>query len=517
MNRRGFLATGLGTVAASAAAREVAAAGQAAVAAESAGEAVRADRAGHLALHPRDIKLCVKPVMANLIHTGEWQGPCRWTSVRPEVEKANAEQSFARWSKQLRTQGLGRPEDVRVLEPVHVTFCEDWVLRPEQYAKLAADSRETDVFFMYPSGNSRSSYEIGNKFGKPIVLGGLGCRNTDIACYTLAKGNEVFVAGDDLDLAKLLSLLRARKVFRQTTVLYPTNGVPPFTCGNVSDFEDLRKRLGVTVKTIPYREMIDEMNRLLGDRAAGQKAEQDAAELLRKADRSFIDEKFVLRSMLFDRCIRNLMARHGCNAFTIDCFEFCPSKLPQQWLITPCLLHAMLGNEGIASSCEADFGSLLAVRLLISVSNKSPHQGNGDPRGADAFRINHSAPSMKMNGLDQPDLPYQLGRFVQQGWGTKAVIDFMNNQEKTVTVARVDATATKVLVLKGTLVGSSGWGKDLIGCSVEAVIQPPPGRRDEFFRRRLVYGNHLQWVYGDWTKELKALGEMLGLGVEVIA
>ncbi len=43
-----------------------------------------------------------------------------------------------------------------------------------------------------------------------------------------------------------------------------------------------------------------------------------------------------------------------------------------------------------------------------------------------------------MNGFDQPGLPYQ---FVEQGWRTKAVIDFMNNQEKTVTVARVDPTA----------------------------------------------------------------------------
>jgi len=507
MNRRDFLGTGLGTI----------------VAAASAGDTANpqprtVDAApGDAAPHPRDVKLCVKPVMANLIHTGAWQGPCRWTSVSPEVEKANAEQSFARWSKQLKTEGLGRPEDVRVLEPVHVTFCEDWILKPEQYDKLVPDSRETDVFFIYPSGNARSSFEIGDKFGKPIVLNGLGCRNTSIAGYTLAKGNEAFVAGGDMDLGKLLSLLRARKVFRQTRVLYPTDGVPSFSPDTVWDFEDLRKRLGVAVKTIGYREMADEMNRLLGDQAAGKKAEQDAMELIRKADKSFIDQNFVLRSMLFDQCIRNLMARHGCNAFTIDCFEFCPSLLPQQWMVTPCLQHALFGNEGIASSCEADFGILLAVRLLMSVSNKSPHQGNGDPRGNDAFRINHSAPSMKMNGLDQPDLPYQLGRFVQQGWGTKAVIDFMNNEEKTVTVARVDPTATKLLVLKGTLVGSSGWGQDLLGCSVEAVIQPPPGRRDEFLRRRLVYGNHLQWVYGDYTKELKTLGEMLGLAVEVIS
>lgn len=511
MRRRSFLATSL------AAAMAGAASGELALPAEGDDSSPHAGNAGGTPLHPRDTKLCVKPVMASLVHTGDWQGPCRWTSATPEAERAYAHESFARWSKQLKTQGLGRPEDVRLLEPVQVTFSENWVLRPEEYANLAADSGETDVFFMFPSGNSRSSYEIGAKFGKPIVLAGLGCRNTDIACYARSMGGEVFVSGDDLDLPKLLSLLRARKVFRLTKVLYPTDGVPPFTCGNVSDFEDLRKRLGVSVTNITYRQLEAEMDHCLGDPAIGEQAKAAAAELLRQADRSFIDENFVFRSMLFDRCIRNLMARHGCNAFTIDCFEFCPSMLPQKWMVTPCLLHAMLGAEGIASSCEADFGSLLAVRMLLSVSNKSPHQGNGDPRGDNAFRINHSAPSMRMNGLDQPGLPYQLGRFVEQGWGTKAVIDFMNNAEKTVTVARVDPTARKVLVLRGTLVGSSGWDQDLLGCSVEAVIEPPAGRRDEFLRRRLEYGNHLQWVYGDYTRELQTLGEMLGLEVELFA
>lgn len=518
MDRRSFLATSLGAVVAGAAvpAGEPPCASAGPAEAKPCGPAPAAQPAA-ISSHPREIQLHVKPVMANVIHSHPWQGPCRWTSATSEVEKANAEQNFARWAQQLKSQGLGRPEDVRLLEPVHITFSENWVVTPEQFAKLAPDSDQTDVFFMYPAGNSRSSFEIGAHFRKPIVLNGLGCRNTDIACYTLAKGNEVFVAGDDLDLTRLLGLLRARKVFRQTRVLYPTNGVPPFTCGNVWDFDSLQKRLGVAVKQIPYREMADEMNRLLADPAAGREASQLADQLQRKAHRSFIDPNFVLRNVLFDFCIRNLMARHGCNAFTIDCFEFCNSKLPQQWLITPCLLHARFGNEGIASSCEADFGSLLAVRLLISVSHKSPHQGNGDPVGKDCFCINHSAPSMKMNGLDQPDLPYQLGRFVQQGWGTKVVIDFMNNAEKTVTVARVDPTATRLLVLRGTLVGASGWGRDLLGCSVEAIIRPPEGKRDEFLRRRLVYGNHLQWVYGDYTRELKALGEMLGMEVEVFA
>lgn len=509
MNRRGFLATGLGTVMAGATSGGV-------LAADSTGAAV-AGGPKQISNHPRDTRLCVKPVMADLIHSGQWQGPCRWTSVTPDVEKAQAMQRFADWSKQLKTQGLGRPEDVRLLEPVHLTFSEDWVLKPDQLAKLAPDRSQTDVFFIIPSGNSRSSFQIGDLCGKPIVLNGLSCRNIDIAALTLAKGNEVYLAGEDLDLPKLLGLLRARKVFRQTKVLYPTDGVEPFSVGNVWDFPDLQKRLGVSVQKIPYRELSAEMERLLGDRAEGQRAEHEAGELMRKADKSFLDKGLVARSVLFDRCIRNLMARHGCNSFTIDCFEFCPSKLPQKWLVVPCLQHAYFGNEGIASSCEADFGILLAVRLLISVSNKSCHQGNSDPRPGGTFRINHSAPSMKMNGLDKPDVPYQLGRFVQQGWGTKVVVDFMNNEEKTVTVARVDPTARKLLVLRGTLVGSSGWNQDWLGCSVEAVIKPPDGQADRFLRRRMIYGNHLQWVYGDYTKELRFLGEMLGMEVEVFA
>jgi L-fucose isomerase-like protein len=511
MKRRTFLASGLGTIVAGAAADGLP------IAADSTGQPARTGKAADIPFHPRNIKLCVKPVMTEIIHSAVWQGPCRPTAVTPQVERANAERHFADWSKQLQTKGLGQAEDVRLLEPVLVTFSEKWVLNPDALAKLAADNPDTDVFFIYPSGSARASFEIGNKFGKPIVFSYNGCRTASIAGYTLAKGNEVYVAGHDMDITKILSLLRARKVFRQTKVLYPTDGVPSFSPDTVWDFEDLRKRLGVTVTNISYRELAAEMDRLLGERAERERAEQAAEELQRKANHSFIELNLVTRSMLFDRCIRNLMARHGCNAFTIDCFEFCPSLLPQKWLVTPCLQHALFGNEGIASSCEADFGILLAMRLLMSVSNKSCHQGNADPRGDDAFKINHSAPSMKMNGLDKPDLPYQLGRFCQQGWGTKAVIDFMNNQEKTVTVARVDPTATKLLVLKGTLVGSSGWGKDLLGCSVEAVIKPPPGRVDEFMRRRLVYGNHLPWVYGDYTKEMKTLGEMLGLSVEVIA
>jgi hypothetical protein len=136
----------------------------------------------------------------------------------------------------------------------------------------------------------------------------------------------------------------------------------------------------------------------------------------------------------------------------------------------------------------------------------------------DSVHINHSAPGIRMNGFDQPGLPYKLGRFVPSGWGTKAVVDFMQNSEKRATVARMHPSGTKLLVLRGKLIASEGWSKDNIGCSVEAFIKPATeGAGKQFIRRQAEYGNHLSWVYGDYGPQLEELGKMLGIEVEVIA
>lgn len=513
MNRRSFLALGAGSAALAAAANGTLVQVAGADAGGSSAKALEIPNP------PAGAKLNIKPVMTNILHTAPWQGPCRWSSVSVADEKRNAEASFERWSKSLRDGFLGKSSDVHLLEPVHLTFSEDFVLKPAELAKLEPDRAAVDAIYVYPAGSSVSAYEIGKHLGKPILLVGLGCRNVDIAAYTTAKGNEAFVAKDQEEFTGLISLLRARKVFTQTRVLFPTDRGLPASCsvGSIWDLDDLKKRLGVAVQVISYKEMADEMDRVQGDRTAAAEAEQAAKDLLQKADKSFLDANYVMRSFQFHRAINRLMARHDCNAFTIECFEFCSSRLPQKWMIAPCLTHSLLRNLQCASSCEGDLGSLLGMRMLMSVAGKSCHQGNSDPRGHDAFRINHSVPSMKMNGFDQPDVPFQLGRFVAEGWGTKVVVDFLNNPEKIVTVARVDPLATKVLILKGRLTGASGWGQDLLGCSVEAVIQPPEGRNDEFLKKRLHYGNHLQWVYGDHAERMRQLAEMLHLGSDVIA
>lgn len=510
MNRRDFLATGMAGAVLAASARLVSS--------QEAASATGPLPGGSLT-SPNETRLQVKPVMTNILHSDIWEGSCRWQAISPTDEAKNAQKRFDAWSRDLRDKGLGKVDEVKVLDPVHITFSEDFVIKPEEMAKLAPDSETADAFFVYPAGSSISAFEIGDRFKKPILLKGLGCRNVDIAAFTRSRGNEAFVAADDAELATILSLLRVRKVFRETRVLFPTDRGLPAACsvGSIWDLAGLRERLGIAVEAISYKELSDEMRRVQADSAATARAQEMAAGLVGQAQKCYLEDKYVVKSLQFYQTVANLMARHGCNAFTIECFELCSSRLPDEWQVTPCLIHGLLKDLGHAASCEGDLGSLLAVRLLMSVSGKSCHQGNSDPRAEGTFRINHSNPALKMNGFDRPDLPYQLGRFVSKGWGTKFVVDFMNNNEKTVTVARVDPSATRLLVLKGQLVGASGWGQDLIGCSVEALIKPPEGRVEEFLKKRLDYGNHLQWVYGDYTEELRQIGEMLKLEVEVIA
>jgi len=516
MNRRKLLGGGLGTLAAG---KLLAISSDANDPSET-NQRGPSEMANSVAVPPPDVKLAVKPVMTNLIHSGVWEGPCRFNVVSVSEEKARVMASYDRWVKSIQAGKFTFGEAAEILAPALITFAEDFILPPAQLEALDRDSKNADVYFVDPSGSSIATFDVVKRFHKPAILFGLNCRTVDIAAYSKSRGEEVLVANDNDELEKMIRLLRARKVFRQTRILFPTDrGFPAVaSLTGITDLNELASKFGILVKTISYKELSDEVDRTLNDPSQRQEAEQRAAELVRNAVHSYLDTKYVVRSVQFYQAINSLLKKHGCNAFTIECFEFCSSQLPQKWTITPCLIHALFKDRGFASACEGDLGALLAMRLLMSLSGKSSHLGNMFLGKGNEVIINHSVPGIRMNGFGKPGLPYKLGRFVKSGWGTKVVVDFMQNQEKRVTVARMHPSATKLLVLRGELVGSEGWDKDNLGCSVTALIKPvQSGAGDRFIRRQTEYGNHLVWVYGDYSSELEQLGRLLALEVEVIS
>ena len=124
MNRRSFLQGSMGAAIAGAEA-----------ASPSGGASSRGQPAAPpidwLQNHPRNVTLNLKPVMTNLIHTGVWEGPCRFSVISPAEELARARKSFSAWAEGIRKGGLGLTEgEVRILDPVHLTFIEDFILKP---------------------------------------------------------------------------------------------------------------------------------------------------------------------------------------------------------------------------------------------------------------------------------------------------------------------------------------------------------------------------------------------------
>lgn len=498
----------------------------------------RIDFAKGLSGNPRDVRIAVKPVFSPLIHTDVWEGPCRASAEKPEKERANAIESFNRFSRLL---NVFNGNDFRMLEPAMVEYSEDFWIRPEELAKLEPDREQTDVYLIGPAGMyNYAATVIGETFKKPVVIVGEHFISADGVAGLNALGLEGHTVFYDFQkLAPLLSLLNTRKVFQQTNILIVTDrDLPPIPVQScITDMAMLRDKFGIGSHFVSYREFAAAMDDIIGSREWRSKAEDRAEQMVRSAGETHIDKKYVQRSVEFYYAVKNLMQKYGCNAFTVECFELCASRLAEKYRITPCLVHTLLKDEGIASACESDLNALLGMRLLMSASNRSSFMGNPLAIAKDRIFLYHSVPGLKMAGYDKPDLPYHLRHFVKSGWGAKVMVDFAQLEEKTVTLARLDSTATRIYLGKGEIVDCTGFRKgvpterlekakvapsvirwlkemdesDLIGCTLAAHIQVPdaPGSMQKLSG----FGSHLSMVYGDWTQEVRDLADMMGLEV----
>jgi hypothetical protein len=468
-------------------------------------------------------KLTVKPVLTAMYHTAVWEGPCRWKGETKEQELKAAADQFESFKKSINSEKIDK-SIINMLEPGQIFFVEDFKIKEEEYRKIDEDARKADVLLINPYGCSISDYEVASRYNKPVVLSwGPNCRTVDVAAYCRSKGIECYIPDEVEDINQIFTLLKARKNFSETRILFPTDWKWPSVCSiaGINDPVKLKEKFGIELVVIPYEEMSKEVDRIKADNASRQEAAKMSDTVYSNASRSIIDKKYVTSSMEYYQAVVNLMKRHNCNSFTIECFEFCTSRLPQKWSITPCLIHTMLKDLGIPSACEGDLGGLLPMHMLMLLSNKSPHFGNMfyyPEKGKGTMAVNHSVPGIKMNGYDKPGLPYQLAHFTDSGFGTKAVVDFMNNDVKDITVARMNPSGKGILVLKGTLVDSKGWDEDVIGChDIAYMVGKDSGTAREFVRKQADYGNHLPWVYGDYSEQLVRLGKLLGIDVEVVS
>ena len=460
-----------------------------------------------------NLKVKVKPVLPLLVHSGVYEGPCRVgdeKSLNPEFERSRAEEELKKFCKTLKSK---LTKEAELLDPTIIEWGEDWVIPREELKKLDSISDGVDLFLIARSGLTQyPSIEIARRYRKPVAMLGQ-VASVDISAYLRARGMEGYAFIDFDELNHFISLLRVRKSLRQTRILIVSDGgmLPVGVVSSVWNMEDVKSRFGIDYKCVPSNEVFEEMDKVLQSKSEQKKAEEITDRLVKKADRIHMEKKYILQSVNFYLAVKNLMRRYGCNSFVIPCFELCVKRIPAERKVTFCLAHSLLKDEGFPSACEGDINVLLAMTLLMYLSRKSAFMGNSymlDEK-ENIIALHHDVPGLKMKGLEKPDLPYEIRNFTVGGWGATIRYDFSKDKGETVTLARFNPTATKLLVTKGKIVGCGGF--DMVGCSLRAEIRVPDAVR--LFHKEMDFGHHLAMVYGDYTEDLRDLGKIVGFEV----
>lgn len=489
--------------------------------------------------NPLDVKINIKLLYYAFIHSTIWEGPCRYSEMEgAEKERIQAKADFEATVKEINNLS----QDARILEQVYFEFPENKKIERSDLIKLEADKDEVDLFIIrgYQLGSHPELYfasVLADIYKKPILPAAHFGRTT--SAYLKSIGIESYADYVYGGLKNLISLLRARKAFQQTNMLLITDlgGAikgPGYMRGSVRDFDDLRERFGIGTTIIRFKELSDERERILNSKDNMAEVDSLTEKLVRNARAIHMDKKMFSQNVLFYHTVKALMKKHNSNAYSIDSQEFCATRLPEAWKITPCLTFSLLNGEGYPTACEGEIGCLLAMSLFTAISKKSAYMGNFNPyrdsfwdpekylwvKGADKEKLNfsfgHNVPGLKMLGFDKPDLPYEIRNFIPAkpgipGWGSSLKIDFTRIEEKTVTIGRFNPLTTKLLVIKGEVIGMRGF--DMERCSTEVLlyIKDPEGCH----LKTAYYGHHFVLVYGDYVKELVHLADMLKIEVEL--
>ena len=476
-----------------------------------------------------DVKVNLRPVFSNLVHTDWWEGPCRVgprETGTPEYERRAGKEQFVVWYQELKDNiDLSR---CNLLEPVYIEFDESFVVRDSEFEKLEKGNSEVDIYLI--------TYRIPGieRLKKPISMINLGPTPIDLIGYYRDIGLEAYMANDYEEYNKLLTYLQVKKAVASTKILILSNAeqTPASVNTSIYDLVGLFQKYGIRNNRIAFQKIMDWYNKVEID----DSIREEARNLINEADEVDIKEEYLLNDLRFYHAVRKMMEHYDCNAFTIPCKELCASRLPQNNKFVPCLTHSLNKDDRIPSACEEDLAVWMAMMMMMYLTRQSVYMGNpvlvkagsktikqlGMPNlltqpdtifDHDVLEIHHAVPVIKMNGYEKAPQHYSLGHFTTQGWGGHYQVNMAEKLNQKVTFGRFNRRGTKMMVALGTTIGCEFRP---VYCSPAVYYDIRGGVRE--FRQALAnggYGHHLAIIYGDHINELVELGKVVGFEVEV--
>jgi L-fucose isomerase-like protein len=462
---------------------------------------------------PLDTQINIKPLYGARIPAELHEGPCRpndpATWDKNEAIK-KAKQSYESWRQHVNKE---LQNNVKILDPVYVQYSGDHRIDQKTWNKITANDYDTDLYVL-------SHYRIpglGEHTDKPIAVVGNACATLDVTAKLNSEGETAYGALNYDRLEDIIAALKVKKALQKTKLLLVTDGQWDYEFNAVRSNIDtgrLKDQFGVGSHYITIEKMIDEFLHVKKEKKYRDEAEKITKNLMNNALENTMKYEDIEPSIFYYLTAKKLMQKYGCNGFTATCQEFCVSKLPMRYKVTPCITHTLLKDEGYVSVCEADVNVFFSMALQMYLANKAPYMGNTLIYKLDKnlVSMHHDVPARKMMGYDSPDLPYSLVSFTERNWGPTMRYDFARDRGKDVTFCRMTPNADKLLVVKGQI--QDVLGVDEWGCQLKAIIKVSDASR--YFELAQQTGHHFSLVYGDYIDEIKKLAVILDVETDIL-
>lgn len=334
------------------------------------------------------------------------------------------------------------------------------------------------------------------------IIGFSGRHTPAFALYAIGEERHIrkdlFIALDFEDIHRLLRCLEAQKRLSHTrTVLFGMPSSWYLRWYSFPDLETLRRKTGIDFIPVEMRELVDKA------KEADPAAASALADEWRQTAKDTVEPPMedIVQAAAVYTAIDDILTSHGASAMAINCLEITQSRTFQGQITNPCMAMTHLRDMGIPSACEMDIPAMLTMLLLGSLGHKPTFLGNivrADPND-NTIKLSHCILPTRMHGFDQEPLPYILRDF----HGSQGVTAFTEVPRGVrVTLARAQRNLERVVAVQGEIVEC----RDTIFCRNTLTIRIKDVRA--FIEQ--AEGNHQVLIFGDYLKDLRVLGHLLG-------
>lgn len=308
------------------------------------------------------------------------------------------------------------------------------------------------------------------------------------------KKMDVIASSEFADIEPYARMFDTMRKLKQTKILCIRPGLEK------SGLEkDLESVFNLQIQIMDYARLQQLYDAISTDRVHGE-----AQEFIKNAVKVVEpNQNEIINSFRLYNAIQQLLVEEGANAITIDCLGgFKRGSLPAY----PCVAWTKLNDAGLTGVCESDVPTTVTQVLLGYFSGKPGYVSDPlvDTKTNTVIHA-HCVSATKMDGEAGPSAPYIIRSHMEDNKGVSIQVKMRIGQM--ITLAKLSDART-MLLSTGEIIENPESHR---GCRTKVTTKVADAEK---FLYNYSGGLHRVLFYGNYVKDMKRMGKLLGIRVE---